>query len=106
MIEDSQIVGSWKHSHEEDRDQQQMFRPADYPLPPARGRTVFTLLPDHRAVVGTPGPDDRGASHSGTWSLERQTAGDVLSVALPGWQESYVVVSASAGQLVVQPVVR
>ena len=104
MIEDAQILGSWRHSHEEDHDQRQTFRPAGYPLPPSRGRTAFTLLADHRAVVGTPGPDDRGARHSGTWSVEHKTTGDVLTVALPDWRESYLVLSASAEQLVVQPV--
>ena len=68
VIDEAQVLGSWAHSHEEDHDDRQTFRPADQPLPPSRGRTTFTLLPDHRAVVGRPGPDDRGTNDDGTWA--------------------------------------
>lgn len=100
MIEETQVLGSWAHSHEEDHDGTQTYRPADRPLPPSRGRTTFTLLPDHSAAVGTPGPDDRGARHTGTWSLEN----DVLRVSLPESTETFRVVTANAEQLVVTPI--
>ena len=103
MIDDAQLAGSWTHSHEEDHDGLELWRPADYPLPPARGRTTFTLLPDHRAVVGTPGPDDRGTTEGGTWSLEQRPDGDVLIVALPQWQATYLVVAADPEHLELRP---
>ncbi|MFV8053247.1 hypothetical protein [Mycobacterium sp. 48b] len=104
MIDETQVVGSWTHSHEEDRGATQTFRPADQPLPPSRGRTTFTLLPDHSAVVGTPGPDDRGARQAGTWSVEHRPAGDVLAISLPGWNETFEIVTADDRQLVVAPI--
>ena len=103
MIDDAQLAGSWTHSHEEDHDGLELWRPADHPLPPARGRTTFTLLPDHRAVVGTPGPDDRGTTEGGTWSLEQRPDGDVLIVALPQWQATYLVVAADPEHLELRP---
>ncbi|MFV8165767.1 hypothetical protein ACNQVK_27325 [Mycobacterium sp. 134] len=104
MIDETQVLGSWTHSHEEDRGATQTFRPADYPLPPSRGRTTFTLLPDHNAVVGTPGPDDRGARQSGSWSVEHQPGRDVLTISLPDWNETFSIVTAEARQLVLTPI--
>src|SRR5438034_663791 len=36
----------WLHSHEEDADAAKVYRPDDYPFPPARGRMGFELKPD------------------------------------------------------------
>lgn len=104
MIDDVQVLGSWAHSHEEDHDGLQLYRPADHPFPPSRGRTTFTLLPDHRAVVGLPGPDDRGTTDDGTWTLEQRSDGDVLTVDLPAWQATYLVAAAGPGLLELQPI--
>lgn len=104
MIEAAQILGSWTRSHEEDHDGLEVYRPADHPFPPARGRMTFTLLPDDRAVVGRPGPDDRGTTDDGTWSLEERPEGDALIVALPGWQATYLVVAADSEHLELQPI--
>jgi hypothetical protein len=100
VIDDAQVLGAWAHSHEEDHDDRQTFRPADLPLPPSRGRTTFTLLPDHRAVVGRPGPDDRGTTDDGTWVLD----GDVLRVALPTGEAAYEVLAAAADHLELRPI--
>lgn len=103
MNDEAQLVGSWTHSHEEDRDGLELWRPADYPFPPARGRTTFTLLPDHGAVVGTPGLDDRGTTQAGTWSLEQRPDGDVLIVDLPQWRATYFVAAADPEHLELRP---
>jgi hypothetical protein len=89
------LVGSWTHSHEDDHEGRQVFRPADGDFPPSRGRTTFTLLPDQLALVGTPGPDDRGTTTDGTWSLD----GDVLRIALPHGDATYQVLAADADHL-------
>lgn len=100
MVEESSLVGSWAHSHEEDHDGVQVYRPADRELPPSRGRTAFTLRPDSTAAAGLPGPTDRGIrTDDGTWSL----TGDVLSVDVPGWGAAYEVVAAEPDRLELRP---
>lgn len=47
-----------------------VFRPADHPLPPSRGRTSFELRPDGSYVDRSPGPVDVPEESTGRWSLE------------------------------------
>lgn len=99
MVERAALIGSWTHSHEEDHDGVQVFRPSDFDFPPSRGRTSLTLHPDSTATLGTPGPDDRGTSDDGTWDL----TGDVLRVAAPAWSASYEVVAVDDKHLELRP---
>lgn len=48
----------WVHSHEEDSDEEMVFRPAAYELPPSRGRRSFELKPDGILAEGGIGPTD------------------------------------------------
>ena len=99
-MEPQALEGSWTHSHEEDQDDVQVFRPSDRPLPPSRGRTSFTLHADGTADAGTPGPSDRGrTSEGGTWQVE----GDVLTVRCPGWAAAFEVVAADPEHLGLRP---
>ena len=99
-MEPQALAGSWTHVHEEDRDDVQVYLPSDRPLPPARGRTSFTLRPDGTADAGGPGPDDRGTtSEDGTWQVE----GDVLTVRCPGWAATFEVVAADPDRLGLRP---
>lgn len=66
--EDS-IAGRWVHSHEEDTEEEMVFRPADRALPPSRGRTSFDLLADGTYVERAPGPVDVPVESGGRWSL-------------------------------------
>jgi hypothetical protein len=70
----------WVHSHEEDSDDEMVFRPAGWEFPPARGRQSFELRPDGTYLGSGPGPDDRPVESTGTWSLE----GDRLVFEAPG----------------------
>jgi hypothetical protein len=98
---DLALAGSWVHSHEEDHEGIQVFRPVSYDFPPSRGRESFTLRPDGTAVAGLPGPDDRGIStDDGNWQLH----GDVLHVRCPGWAATYQIVAASSQRLDLRPV--
>ncbi len=38
-----ELFQHWMHSHEEDSGDVQVYRPADYDFPPARGRRGFEL---------------------------------------------------------------
>ena len=64
------VAGRWVHSHEEDTDEEMVFRPADRPLPPSRGRTSFELRRDGTYVESSPGPADAPVQASGRWALE------------------------------------
>jgi hypothetical protein len=63
------LAGHWVHSHEEDSDEEMVFRPASHPFPPSRGRASFELRPDGSYVERAPGPDDRPVESEGRWSL-------------------------------------
>jgi hypothetical protein len=99
MIDRDTIVGTWTHAHEEDHDDVQVFRPGSHPLPPSRGRETFTLHANSAVVAAFPGPDDRGESDDGTWSLE----GDVLTIDRPGATSKYELVAADSERLELRP---
>ena len=57
------------HSHEEDSNEEMVFRPAAYEFPPSRGRRSFELKPDGILAEGGIGPTDRPIETQGTWEL-------------------------------------
>jgi hypothetical protein len=63
-----ELFQQWMHSHEEDTGDVQVYRPADYDFPPARGRRGFELRPDGSAELYGPSPSDRPAATTATWS--------------------------------------
>ncbi len=65
-----QLVGRWVHSHEEDTDDEMVFRPATRSFPPSRGRTRLELRADGTYVESSPGPVDLPEQSTGSWSLE------------------------------------
>ena len=84
MTNKAELQGRWLHAHEEDSGDSLVFRPATYELPPARGRTGYEFQDDGRLTVVGPGPTDRTATRSGTWSVsdDRQ-----LTIRVPGQPE-------------------
>lgn len=56
------LAGEWIHAHEEDTDHEMVFRRADAPLPPSRGRSMLSIAEDLRAVRRGPGPTDQPVS--------------------------------------------
>ena len=78
------LQGRWVHSHEEDTDDERVFRPESYEFPPARrGRESIELRPDGTYVESAPGPVDAPhESGSGSWRLE----GDRLVVGGDAWE--------------------
>jgi hypothetical protein len=64
------LLGRWVHSHEEDSEDETVFRPATHAFPPSRGRASFELRPDGSYVETSPGPVDVPEESSGRWSLE------------------------------------
>ncbi len=64
------LMGRWLHSREEDAGSNKVFRPADYPFPPARGREGFELHSDQSLVSIGYGPVDAPTESSGRWELQ------------------------------------
>ncbi len=62
----------WVHAHEEDTETETVYRPADFPLPPSRGRDGFELHEDGRCVALGPGRGDRPEEVSGRWNLDEK----------------------------------
>ena len=87
MIDPTQLQGRWVHSHEEDTDDEMVFRLASsgYEFPRSRGRESLELHPDGSYAGTVPGPVDKPEpSGEGGWTLEgsRLVLGDrVLEVA-------------------------
>jgi len=59
----------WVHSREEDTATETVFRPADFPFPPARGRESFELQAGGSLVSYGIGPTDRRVETKGRWTL-------------------------------------
>jgi hypothetical protein len=64
------LVGSWTHSHEEDTEEEMVFRPASHAFPPSRGRLSLQLRADDTYVESSPGPADVPEESQGHWALE------------------------------------
>jgi hypothetical protein len=60
----------WVHAHEEDTDDEMVFRPAEYPLPPSRGRQRLEFKPDGTFFESVPGPTDAPEGRAGSWKVE------------------------------------
>ena len=79
-IDVSHLAQAWVHSHEEDTATPSVYRPAQFPFRPSRGRTGFHLRPDGTLTTRQPGPTDQTETAAGKWKL----AGDQLELSTHG----------------------
>jgi len=73
VIDPERLQGRWVHSHEEDTEDEMVFRSADsgYEFPRSRGREALELHPDGSYGGTAPGPTDKPeASAGGSWTVE------------------------------------
>jgi hypothetical protein len=73
VIDPEQLQGRWVHSHEEDTEDEIVYRAAssDYDFPRSRGREALELHPDGSYSGVVPGPADKPeATGGGGWALE------------------------------------
>jgi len=63
------LARQWVHAYEEDSGGNEVYRPSDYKLPPARGREVLDLGSLSKGSRSIPGADDRPLSTSGRWVI-------------------------------------
>jgi hypothetical protein len=94
------LPGRWVHSHEEDTDDEMVFRPATHPFPPSRGRTSFELRRDGTYLAWSPGPVDAPEQSGGSWSLD----GDRLVLGAEGERTGHAwqITAAEGDRLVVR----
>jgi hypothetical protein len=72
MVERERLEGRWVHSHEEDTDDEMVFRSeaSGYDFPRSRGREALELRPDGSYGGTVPGPADKPeASGEGEWAV-------------------------------------
>ncbi len=70
MRERTLLHRHWVHSHEEDTATETVYRPAEFPFPPSRGRTGFDLRPDRRCTGFGIAPADGSEEYAATWELD------------------------------------
>ena len=78
-IDRKALAQKWVHSHEEDTDDEMVFRPASYAFPPARGRSEIELNSDGTYVERVPGPVDVPEERGGRWRLEHDAGGRLVT---------------------------
>ena len=96
-LEKSQLTKAWLHCHEEDTPTSTVYRPAEFPFGPSRGRTGFHLRPDGTMTFRQPGATDQTETTGGTWKLE----GDNLELAGRGSSQNFRIESLGPDRLVV-----
>lgn len=79
----SGLFQHWVHSYEEDSEGVAVYRPADYPFPPARGRRGLEFAPDGTFIDHPIGAGDASAAISGRWDA---ADGRGLCVTFPAHQ--------------------
>lgn len=66
----NEIFRRWGHSFEEDTEDITVYRPSEYPFPPARGRAGIEFRSDGEFIDWTIGPTDASHGISGHWRME------------------------------------
>jgi hypothetical protein len=89
------------HAHEEDTEDEMVFRPEGTDLPPSRGRMAFELRADGTFVEAGLGAADVPEEATGSWVVE----GDTITLsegATQGVPREMQVVTADEERLVIQ----
>lgn len=92
--------GRWMHSYEEDHDGVQVYRPAGYDFPPARGRRGIEFRPDGTYVDWAIGRADANEARPGRWE---PVGGGRVTVTAAGGSRTLEVVRAEPGRLELRP---
>jgi hypothetical protein len=97
----SGLVRRWVHVREEDSDGIEVYRPADRPLPPARGRDGIEFRPDGTFVDLSAGPVDAPVGGAGgQWKTD---SGGRLELVGPEGSSGYDIVALDDDVLRIRP---
>lgn len=69
----NELYATWRHSHEEDEGDIEVYRPDSYQFPPARGRAGLSFAADGAFTEIPIGRDDRVVSRPGSWRSDTGT---------------------------------
>jgi hypothetical protein len=96
-----QVCGRWVHAHEEDTEDEMVFRPAGTDLPPSRGRMAFELRADGTFTETGLGAADVPEEATGKWAVEGNTI-TLSEGARQGVPREMEVVTADEERLVIR----
>ena len=69
MLIPSSAFGRWQHSHEEDTNETEVYRPEDHSLPLSRGRKGFKIGKDGEFIELSIAPTDGINKTTGQWEV-------------------------------------
>jgi len=99
---EQRLVGTWRHSHEEDTATQSVYRPESFDFPPTRGRTGYEFRSGHSCTYVGISPRDGAAKESCTWQL-RGGARPEIVLTFPGGRPKVLpLVSVDGERLVIR----
>lgn len=80
-IDPKALINKWGHSHEEDAEGLQVYRPHTYDFPLARGREGFEFKEDGNFIQYDIAPADGNIAIPGTWKQDPDK-GNILLIEL------------------------
>lgn len=86
MKDENIISREWVEIREDSKGDTLVFRPVDYPIPPARGRRHLKLTQEGKGKWLDEGPTDKLETVSeGNWKVDSNK----LILNIPGWGKEY-----------------
>ena len=95
------LFQQWIHSREEDSNTEEVYRPADFPLPPSRGRSGFQFNADGTFKRLGLGSTDVSLVTEGTWQFS-DAHSDQIQVKIDGQSNLLKVVDLAQNRLTIQ----
>lgn len=96
------IIGTWRHSHEEDTETETVFRPESFDFPPARGRVGYTFRKGGSCDYLGISPRDGTAKEECRWELTAGSKREIVITRSGGRREVLPVVTLGGEKLVVR----
>ena len=99
----SELLRTWRHSQEEDQGDVQVYRPATYAFPPARGREGYTFAPAGQLTKLAIAPTDGTQPLPGRWRWETARILHLTLAGPPQQESSLEVVDLTSELLKIKP---
>ena len=96
-----QLVGTWRHSHEEDTANEKVFRRFDFAFPPSRGRVGYEFRSDYTCTYIGIAARDGAAKEECLWRLRGSARKEIVLTFPNGQQQVLKIVSLDRDRLVI-----